>query len=82
MVHKNTDNGTSLSWQKGNIVEGQTLLLSFFSGDMRESSRNGATEHQTRQSPGFPRMGTATHQSGGDWRGESTEFMTTRTGCR
>ena len=32
--------------KKGNLVEGQTLLLSFFSGDMRKSSHNGATECQ------------------------------------
>jgi hypothetical protein len=30
--------------QKGNLGEGQTLLFS--SGDMHESSRNGATDHQ------------------------------------
>ena len=57
MVHKNTDDGTSQSWQKGNIGEGQTLLLSFLSGTMHESSRNGATDHQNQWSPGFPRVG-------------------------
>ena len=71
MVYKNTDNGTSQSWQKGNLVEGQTLLLSFFFGDMCKSSRDGATEHQNQQSPGFPPVGTATHQSGGDYWGQS-----------
>jgi hypothetical protein len=34
--------------EKRNIEEGQTLLLSFFSGKTRESSHNGATDQQNR----------------------------------
>ncbi len=57
--------------KRGTLYGGHTLLLSFFSGNMHESSRNGATEHQHRRSPGFPRVGATTHQSGGDCRGQS-----------
>ena len=63
MIHKNTDDETSQSRQKGNIVDRKTLLLSFFSSKMLESSCNGATDQQNQWSPDFPRMGTATHHN-------------------
>ena len=70
MVHKNTDNGTSQSWQKGELCRGADIAFVFLFRQYCKSSHNGATEHQNQRSPGFPRVGTAAHQSGGDYRGQ------------
>ena len=41
-------------------IRGADIAFVFLFQRERESSRNGATEHQSRRSLGFPRVGTAT----------------------